>query len=321
MLGREGGSKIDKRLKDIQDELAKVIMGKPQVIHKMLVALLSKGHVLIDDVPGVGKTVLAKSLAKLLGGRFQRIQFTPDLMPRDVVGTHIFNPATRNFELHKGPVHTHILLADEINRATPRTQSALLEAMSEGQVTIEGNTIPLPQPFMVMATQNPVEQQGTFPLPEAQLDRFMMKLGMGYPDLNAELEMLDVHGGHNPGDNIVSVMDPETILAAQQEVDVLEMTTDVKLYLLQLIRATREKPEISLGASPRSALALMRASKAEAYLQGRSYVTPQDVRELFPHVISHRILLIAEARLKGISPTEVVMEVLDSVTVPVELEK
>ncbi|MCY3749301.1 MAG: MoxR family ATPase [Chloroflexi bacterium] len=292
--------------------VGKVILGKEAEIERILVALLCRGHVLLDDVPGTGKTMLARSIAISLGGEFRRIQFTPDLLPNDVTGVSVYNQRSGEFEFRAGPVFANVLLADEINRATPRTQSALLEAMSETQVSVDGVTRPLPSPFIVLATQNPVEFEGTFPLPEAQLDRFMMRMSLGYPTFDDERNVLDGQRHGHPIDDLRQVSDLRTLADLQRDVGDVHVDDTVIEYLLRLVRATRDRPEVALGASPRGSLALHRAAQALAAIRGRSYVLPDDVKELAPSILAHRVLVSAEHSLRGVTSDALVRSLMES---------
>lgn len=296
----------------LSSNVGKVILGKDAEIERILVALLCRGHVLLDDVPGTGKTMLARSIAISLGGEFRRIQFTPDLLPNDVTGVSVFNQKSGEFEFRAGPVFANVLLADEINRATPRTQSALLEAMSEAQVSADGVTRPLPTPFIVLATQNPVEFEGTFPLPEAQLDRFMMRLSLGYPTFADERNVLDGQRHGHPIDGLQQVSDLQTLADLQRGVGDVHVDDTVIEFLLRLVRATRERPEVALGASPRGSLALHRAAQALAAVRGRSYVLPDDVKELAPSILAHRVLVSAEHSLRGVTSDALVRSLMES---------
>lgn len=303
-------------LSRLKANLCQVIRGKEAVIEQFLVALLAQGHVLIEDVPGVGKTTLAKALARSLQADYRRIQFTPDLLPTDIVGGMIYSPKTGEFSFRPGPVFCHVLLGDEINRASPRTQSALLEAMSERQVTSEGECRELPRPFVVLATQNPVEYHGTYPLPEAQLDRFAMRLELGYPDEDSEMAVvLDQLSAH-PLEGLRPVADTRDLVAAQDAVCRIHVETSVVRYLTRLVRATREDPRLRLGASPRAALVLFRTCQALALLRGRDYVVPDDVRELAVAVIAHRLFLDTKASYSGTRKQDVVTELLDRLAPP-----
>jgi MoxR-like ATPase len=302
----------------VRENIGKVIVGKDDVINLSLVVLLCEGHVLLEDVPGTGKTTLAKAIAASLGCSFSRIQFTPDLLPSDVTGIYYFNQKKQEFEYRPGPIMTQVVLADEINRATPRTQSALLEAMQERQVTVDIETKRLPRPFLVLATQNPIELEGTFPLPEAQIDRFMMRLSIGYPNETHENDILLRFERENPLDTLEAVVDPETVRAMQREVRSIKVEQSVREYVVKVARATREHEEVDLGASPRGTMALYHASQALAALQGRSFVLPDDVKFLAPHVLTHRILISPQTRLRGRRPEEVVAEIVNTVPVPVE---
>jgi MoxR-like ATPase len=304
----------------IREMVATVVVGKQDVVDQLLVAVLCRGHVLIEDVPGVGKTLLARSLATAMGCGFRRIQFTPDVLPSDVTGSSVFDQRTAEFELRPGPIFTQVLLADEINRATPRTQSALLEAMEERQVTIDGQTIGLPEPFLVLATQNPVELEGTFPLPEAQLDRFLVRVAPGYPSLEEEDAMLRRFERDDPLARLSPVATASDIVALQEHRGDILVDAAVRGYALAVVRATRLDERVALGASPRAALALHRAVQARSLLQGRGFGLPDDVKVLARSVLSHRLVLRAEARLRGETPDAVVARVLDSIPVPVEDE-
>ncbi|HET8630805.1 MAG TPA: MoxR family ATPase [Thermomicrobiales bacterium] len=299
-------------------EVERVIVGKHDVIERAVIALLCEGHVLIEDVPGIGKTMLARALAVALGGSFQRIQFTPDLLPTDVTGALVFDPRTAEFSYRPGPIVANVVLADEVNRAGPRTQSALLEAMEERQVTVERERVPLPRPFLVLATQNPVELEGTFPLPEAQLDRFFLRLAIGYPDLEDERAMLRRFRAAQPVEDVTPATTPEELaglLAVVRQVHVGEAVED---YLLAVVRATRAHEQIELGASPRAALALARAAQAAAALAGRGFAVPDDVRALAAPVLAHRLIPTAQASLRGTTKEDLVQSVVAAVPVPVE---
>ena len=301
----------------VQNNIAQVIIGKSDVVELLLVALLCEGHVLLEDVPGVGKTTLAKALAQSIDGSFSRIQFTPDLLPSDVTGSSLFNQKSQEFEFRPGPIFHQIVLADEINRATPRTQSSLLEAMQEGQVTTDGITRPLPAPFMTLATQNPIELEGTFPLPEAQLDRFLLQIELGYPTFDQEDEILEKYQKQDPLTQLTSVVDSATIVDLQAQTREIHVSEEVRHYMLNIIRATREHEYTELGVSPRGSLALFRASQALALLRGRTYVIPSDIQHLAPSLITHRIHLSAQTRLRGRTQAQIVTEIADSVPVPV----
>ncbi|HVC14851.1 MAG TPA: MoxR family ATPase [Acidimicrobiales bacterium] len=304
----------------LRDAVATVVVGKREVVDLLLVALLCRGHVLLEDVPGVGKTLLARSLATAMGCGFRRVQFTPDVLPSDVTGSSVFDQRTADFDFRPGPVFTPVLLADEINRATPRTQSALLEAMEERQVTVDGRTLPLPEPFLVMATQNPVELEGTFPLPEAQLDRFLVRVAPGYPSVEEEDEMLQRFGREDPASRLSAVTSPAEIVSLQTARGEIVVGDAVRAYLLDVVRATRADDRLALGASPRGALALHRAVQARALLDGRAFALPDDVKQLVQPVLAHRLLLAAPARLRGEGPERVLGDLLERVPVPVEHE-
>ena len=296
--------------------IEKVIIGKRQQIMTVLSAVLSRGHVLLEDVPGVAKTMLARSIAITFGSNFKRIQCTPDLLPTDITGVSVINQKSAEFEFMQGPIFTNILLADEINRATPRTQSALLEAMEERQVSVDGKTHQLAQPFFVLATQNPIEQEGTFPLPEAQLDRFLMRVSLGYPDFAQESEMLDrLRGGH-PIHSLKSVLNADAVVKMQEFVEKVFVHEEVKGYLLRIVHATRNNFKLMLGGSPRASIALYRTSQAYAALEGRNYVIPDDVKRLAVPVLSHRIILKPEYRLRKETTRTVIEESLSTIEVP-----
>ncbi|MDI9441586.1 MAG: MoxR family ATPase [Firmicutes bacterium] len=306
------------QLQQLRNNISQVIIGKEEVTELLLTALLARGNCLIDDVPGVGKTKLANALARSLGIEFKRIQFTPDLQPADITGIYFYNQKQGEFQFRSGPVFTNILLADEINRAVPRTQSSLLEAMEEQQVSIEGTIFSLPDPFMVIATQNPLELEGTFPLPEAQLDRFLLKIQMGYPTVEQEAQILARFKEEDPLTDLEPVLDGETILKLRKEVTKVHLSQDLMDYVARLAAATRENPHVRLGLSPRGSLALMRCALAYAYLQGRDYVLPDDLKYLFPYVASHRLILQYASVYGEENKLELVEEILAQVPVPVE---
>ena len=302
----------------LQANIQRVIVGNGHVVRLALVALLCEGHILLEDVPGTGKTTLARSIARSLGCTFRRIQFTPDLMPADVTGIHYYNQKQGDFVFRQGPLVAQVVLADEINRATPRTQSALLEAMEERQLTVEGVTTALPRPFLVLATQNPVELEGTFPLPEAQLDRFLLRLKLGYPDESGEDEILARMEGTNPLDTLEPVIRAEELVRLVTALSALHVEPDVRRYAVRIVRATRDDPAFELGASPRASLALFRAARALAALNGRDFVLPDDVKMIAPYVLPHRLILSTQARLRGRDVDELLADVVARVPVPVE---
>ncbi len=302
----------------ISENIAKVIVGKNDVIKLVTTALLAGGHVLLEDVPGTGKTVLAKSLARSVAGDFRRIQFTPDLLPSDVTGTSVFDQQKLAFEFKQGPAFTNILLADEINRATPRTQSALLECMEERQITADGETMPLPAPFFVIATQNPVEIQGTFPLPEAQLDRFLMKLSMGYPEGADAVTLIDRFIEASPLEEITSVATTEEILDAQKSFSKVHVSAPVREYIARLASETRKGADVSLGVSPRGVLAMLRAAQVAAAVEGRAYVLPDDVKMLAPHVFTHRMIMRGGLSMSASKARERIEQILASTPAPTE---
>jgi MoxR-like ATPase len=304
-------------LNAVKNNLESCILGKSFEIKLLLSALLAGGHVLIEDVPGTGKTQLVKALAKSMSGDYRRIQCNPDILPSDITGVSVFHPHEERFVFRPGPVMTHILLADEINRATTKTQSALLEVMEERSVTADGVTYPLPHPFMLCATQNPIDFEGTYLLPEAQLDRFMMKIGIGYPDAGTEKAMLRSHSQGQPADQLESVTTMEEITAIQREVQLVHISEPLADYLLEIVRRTREHEDVLLGASPRASLAFMAAAKAYAFLEERDYVLPDDIKTLAPFVLEHRILLRPESRLGHRNVGEVLQQILRQVHVPV----
>ena len=293
-----------------------VVLGKEDVIELLLVGVLAGGHVLLEDVPGVGKTTLAKALAITLGLDFSRVQFTPDLLPGDIVGSQVLDPSDGSFRFLRGPVFTEVLLADEINRASPRTQSALLEAMSEGQVTVEGTTWPLQRPFFVLATQNPVDFQGTYPLPEAQLDRFLLRLSLGYPSHAESLRMLYAHQLKHPLDGLEPATEREGLLALQAAVREVRVSEEVGDYLLRLVEASRRHAKVDLGISPRGAIACFRAAQARALLEGRDYVSPADLQALAVSTMAHRLVLAPDARYGGTSAADIVDEIVGQTEVP-----
>lgn len=307
-------------IRSIQDNISRVIKGKPLVIEMTVVALLARGHLLLEDVPGVGKTTLAHSLARSLDCSFKRIQFTSDLLPSDIVGVSIFNRQKQGFEFMPGPIFANIVLADEINRTTPKTQSSLLEAMSEAQISVDNQTYPLSQPFMVIATQNPSEYHGTFPLPESQLDRFLMRLRIGYPSLEEERKVLDRAPSLHPAEELDSVLTAQDVLDLQAEVDKVFVDESLTEYLLSIVQATRQSELLSLGVSTRGALALSRTAKALALVRGRTYCLPDDIKELAPTVLSHRIMVARSqgARQRSFEQAErIIQDLVESIPVPV----
>lgn len=305
---------IDKVLANID----KVMIGKRDIAELSLTALLAGGHVLLEDVPGVGKTMMVKALAKSIGASFKRIQFTPDLLPSDVLGVSIYNPKEMEFEFRPGPIVGNIVLADEINRTSPKTQAALLESMEESSVTVDGKTIRIPQPFFVMATQNPIEYEGTYPLPEAQLDRFLFKLKMGYPKRGEEIEVLSRAEKSVPIDHLETVLTIQELTELQQAVKEVNVDQTIKTYIVDCASETRTNPHVYLGVSPRGSLALMKSCQAYALIKGRTYVTPDDVKYLAPFVFDHRMILRSEAKYEGITANEIVERILTRVSVPID---
>ena len=300
----------------IIDNVEEVIIGKHEEVQLALVALLCQGHILIDDVPGVGKTMLAKSIARSLGCTFKRIQFTPDMLPSDVTGVSVYDQSTGQFEFRPGPVMAHVVLTDEINRATPKTQSALLEAMEERQVTVDGVTHHLAKPFMVLATQNPIEYEGTFPLPEAQLDRFLMRMSLGYPSPADEIRILEAQQHVHPIETIEQVVDSPELLDMQEQVKEVYVHDAIKEYIVALVGATRKHGDVYLGASPRGSLTLYKTGQARAALQGRDYVIPDDVKALAQVTLAHRLIVNPSARIKEVDPRTVIKEILQAVEAP-----
>jgi MoxR-like ATPase len=307
---------VQAQSRKIVDNLETVIVGKRRELELVLIGLLCQGHILIEDVPGVGKTILARSLAQSLGCAFSRIQFTPDLLPSDITGSSIFNQQTRQFEFRPGPIMGQIVLADEINRATPKTQSALLEAMEERQITIDGVVHALPQPFMVIGTQNPIEYEGTFPLPEAQLDRFLLRVSLGYLSKREEIRMIEDQQFAHPLQSLNAVVSTEELLALQEAVKHVFVSEAVKQYVVDLTFATRENDSLYLGSSPRGSLGLFRAGQAFAALQGRDYVLPDDIKALAEVVLAHRVMVNPSARLKQVTPKRVIADLLQRLPLP-----
>lgn len=298
------------------ENIENVIVGKRSSVELAVISLLCQGHLLIEDVPGVGKTMLARSLARSLGCSFSRIQFTPDMLPSDVTGVSIFNQVSREFEFRPGPVLAQIVLADEINRATPKTQASLLEAMEEGQVTVDGITHFLPRPFMVLATQNPIEYEGTFQLPEAQLDRFLMRIRLGYPDMSDEINILDRQQYKHPLASLDQIVSVEELVAAQESVKDIYVAPPIKRYIVDLSRQTRSHPEVYLGASPRGSLALYKTGQARAAMKGRDFVLPDDIKALVHSALSHRVILGPGARLRDLTPDQILSEIVEKIPVP-----
>lgn len=307
---------VNQTAKRIIGSVEKVVVGKRQQLILALVAWFSEGHILLEDVPGVAKTMLARALSLSVGCSFKRIQCTPDLLPTDVTGASIFNQKTTEFEFRSGPIFAQLVLADEINRTTPRTQAALLEAMGEGRVTVDGTTHPLTPPFLVVATQNPIDHEGTFPLPEAQLDRFLMRFSLGYPSMDEELKMLDMQQKKHPVSDIEPVVSADELIACQQAVREVRVDQKVRQYLMQIVHDTREHDDLLLGGSPRASLALFRTSQALAALRGRKFVLPDDVKRVAAPVLTHRVILKAESRLRKVTADSVIDEVVAEIAVP-----
>ncbi|MGP4018128.1 AAA family ATPase [Saccharopolyspora sp. 5N708] len=311
-----GIDRLHGTIQRIAANVEQVLVGKPEVVRVALVTMLAEGHLLVEDVPGVGKTSLAKALARSIDCTVSRIQFTPDLLPSDITGVSIYNRQTENFEFRPGPVFANIVVGDEINRASPKTQSALLECMEENQVTVDGETYPLNAPFMVIATQNPIEMEGTYALPEAQRDRFTTRVSIGYPDAKAELAMVDEHAGHDPLRDLRPVADSSEVQAMLRAVRRVHLSTEIRRYVIDLVTATRQLPELRLGASPRSTLQLVRAARAQAALAGREFVIPDDVQAIAIPVLAHRLMLTSEARAARRSATDLVRQLLNRIPVP-----
>ncbi|WLD93720.1 MoxR family ATPase [Alkalihalobacillus sp. AL-G] len=313
--------KYHAQLEKVVDNVEKVMVGKREATELSIVALLTSGHILLEDVPGVGKTMMVRSIAQSIGANFNRIQFTPDLLPSDLTGVSIFNQKESEFEFRPGPLMGNIVLADEINRTSPKTQSALLEAMEEQSITVDGITHKLPDPFFVMATQNPIEYEGTYPLPEAQLDRFLLKINMGYPTANEELQVLSRNERQHPIHELSAVIELEELLDLQEQVKDVYVEESVKHYIIDLVSRTRKHSGIYLGVSPRGSLALMKTAQAYALLLNRDYVVPDDIKYLAPYVLCHRVILKPEARFDGYTPEKVISEILERATVPVLREE
>ncbi len=311
-------SEATQRMQSIVETVEGVIIGKSQSVRLAITALFSGGHLLIEDIPGVGKTTLAKAIARCIGGTFKRIQFTPDLLPSDITGTTVYNQKTGEFSFRPGAIFANIVLADEINRSPPRTQSALLEAMEEAQVTVDGVTYALPKPFFVIATQNPIERHGTYPLPEAQLDRFLMQVRLGYPQAEEEAIILQRQTITHPVDEVQPLIDGESVLQIQRRVRLVGISPALRRYIVQIVQMTRTHPAVALGASPRGSLGLMRASQAWALLHGREFVTPDDVKAVSTAVLAHRLILKAEAQARQVSSAQIIQEILASVPLPLE---
>lgn len=302
--------------KKISENIQKVFIGKNDVVQSVLIGLLSQGHLLIEDVPGVGKTILARALAKSINCEFRRIQFTPDMLPTDIIGVSIYHQETHEFKYKPGPIISQVLLADEINRATPKTQSALLEAMEERQVTVDGITHILPKPFMVIATQNPIEYEGTFPLPEAQKDRFVMKVKLGYPNELEEIKVFEEQQLEHPITKMISVSEISEILEAQEAIKKIHLSQSIKEYIVKITRATRSHGDVYLGASPRASINLFRTAQAKAAISGRDFVLPDDIKELVYPVLGHRIIINPSGRIKNITPENIIEDILQLVKIP-----
>jgi MoxR-like ATPase len=309
---------VQEKLHRVIENVETVMVGKQEVVVLSLIALIAEGHVLLEDVPGVGKTMMVKALAKSINMDFKRIQFTPDLLPSDVVGVSIYNPKEAEFEYRPGPIMSHLLLGDEINRTSPRTQSALLEGMEEGKVTVDGVTRKLPAPFFVMATQNPIHFEGTHTLPEAQLDRFLMKLNMGYPSMGEEIEILNRLGVEDPLEALEPVMTIEELVEIQQKAKQVYVDETIKQYIVKIVQQTREHQAVQLGVSPRGSIALMKGVQALALLQGRDYCLPDDVQKLAPHLLTHRLILKSEARFGGTSAEDIIRQIVQQAHVPIK---
>lgn len=309
--------KVEKLLHNIH----KVMIGKDETATLCVVALLAEGHILLEDVPGVGKTMLVRTLAKSIDCEFKRIQFTPDLLPSDITGVSMYHPKEMSFEFRKGPIFGNILLADEINRTSPKTQSSLLEAMEERSVTVDGQTLTLKEPFLVMATQNPIEYEGTYPLPEAQLDRFLIKLTMGYPTMEQEVEILKRTSAGHPLDSIEPVMTQSDVVHMQRQIADVYIDRSIQQFIVSLISQTRNDESVSLGVSPRGSISLMRAAKAYAFVMGRSYVIPDDVQFLAPYVLGHRMLLTSKAKYEGVTVEGIIHNIVQTTPVPIRKEK